>query len=173
MVRVYLVGFMGSGKSSAGKRIAALLGYDFTDLDALLENDAGISVTEIFSKYGEKWFRKKEREVLHRTANMTDYVIACGGGTPCYFDNMEFMKEAGITCYLEMEASQLASRLRSSGTKRPLIKDIPEAGLTPWIEKKLSERMKFYELADITVNGFSIDYSELAEKLLKYRKDNR
>jgi shikimate kinase len=164
-VRIYLVGFMGSGKSSAGKRIASLLGYGFTDLDTLIEQQADMSVTEIFSRHGERWFRERERETLHQTVKLDDYVIACGGGTPCFFDNMEFMKKEGITCYLEVEASQLASRLRSSGTKRPLIKDIAESGLIPWIENRLEERRGFYERAAITVNGFSIDYRELICRL--------
>lgn len=166
-MRIYLVGFMGSGKSSAGKRIASLLGYGFTDLDTLIEQGAGMSVTNIFSRYGEDWFREREREVLHHTVELDDYVIACGGGTPCYYDNMEFMKREGRTCYLEMEASQLASRLRSSGAKRPLIKDIAENELVPWIENKLAGRRGFYELAEITVNGFSIDYQELSGRLVE------
>lgn len=156
---------MGSGKSSAGQKIASLLGYGFTDLDTLIEQGAGMSITEIFSRHGEEWFRKREREVLHQTVKLEDYVIACGGGTPCYFDNMDFMKREGRTCYLEMEASQLASRLRSSGAKRPLIKDIAENELVPWIEKKLEGRRGFYELAEITVSGFSIDYRELTGRL--------
>jgi shikimate kinase len=164
-VRIYLVGFMGSGKSSAGQRIASLLGYGFTDLDTLIEQGAGMNIAEIFSRHGEEWFREREREVLHQTVKLEDYVIACGGGTPCYFDNMEFMKREGRTCYLEMEASQLASRLRSSGAKRPLIKDIAEEELIPWIENKLEGRRGFYELAEITVSGFSMDYRELISRL--------
>ena len=171
-MRVYLVGFMGSGKSRTGKRIAALLGYGFADLDEMVEQEAGMTVSMIFNKYGEEWFRAKEREVLHATAGIDDYVIACGGGTTCFHDNMDFMKKKGITLYLEMGAPELASRLKSSGNTRPLIRDIPGDELIQWIESKLSGRTRFYELADIRASGFNADPAVLAGMLLNYKQKN-
>lgn len=170
-MRVYLVGFMGSGKSSTGKRIAALLGYGFADLDEMVEQEAGMAVSMIFSTYGEEWFREKEREVLHTTAGIDDFVIACGGGTPCFFNNMSFMKKKGITLYLEMEASQLAFRIESYAGTRPLIRDIPNDELIQWIENKLAERREYYELADIRTSGFNADPAELVTILQDYKRE--
>ena len=169
-MRVYLVGFMGSGKSSVGKRIAALLGYGFADLDEMVEQEAEMPVSMIFSTYGEVWFREKEREVLHTTAGIDDFVIACGGGTPCFFDNMDFMKKKGAILYLEMGASQLASRIGSVASTRPLISDIPDDELIQWIENKLSERREYYELADIRASGFNADPAELVSMLQNYKR---
>lgn len=169
-MRVYLIGFMGSGKSRTGKRIASLLGYGFADLDEMVEQEAGMAVSMIFNTYGEEWFREKEREVLHTTAGIDDFVIACGGGTPCFYDNMDFMNKKGITLYLEMGASELASRLKSSGNARPLIRDIPGDELIQWIENKLSGRVEYYELADIRASGFNADPAALAGMLQNYKR---
>src|SRR3990167_8924111 len=108
---IYLIGFMGSGKSSCGEKLAQELNIHFTDLDTELEKKTGLSVAELFTQKGEPWFREQEHSLLRQVSERDDQVIACGGGTPCFYDNMEFMNSHGITVYLKMSVKGLLERL--------------------------------------------------------------
>jgi shikimate kinase len=155
-MRIYLLGFMGCGKSSLGKRLASRLDYDFYDIDHGLEEKKGMKVPEIFSTFGEETFRKWESEVLKETANMDNVVIATGGGTPCHFDNMDFILKHGISVYLRMDVASLANRLENSRKIRPLVARLSGKALLEEIENRLTEREPYYMRANCIVKGESV-----------------
>ena len=113
--KIYIIGFMGSGKSTAGKKLASLMGWTFVDLDKKIEEFAGKSIPEIFAQDGETSFREIEAKILRSLNSLKNTVISTGGGTPCYSDNMEYMLDTGLTLYLKLTPGQLKSRL--SGIK--------------------------------------------------------
>ena len=158
---VYIVGFMGSGKSTAGRKLALSLGWQFIDLDKKIEESAGKHIPDIFEQDGEGRFREIESEVLKETGSLTDTIISTGGGTPCHGDNMDYMLSAGLTIYLKMTPEQLTRRLLDSSGERPLIKKVPDDQLQTFIENMLSAREKWYGKANLIVDGISIDYTLL------------
>lgn len=158
---VYIIGFMGSGKTTAGKKLAASLGWSFIDLDRKIEEHAGMTIPEIFSRYGEDHFRKIESELLMAISPDSNTVVATGGGVPCYNDNMKFMLSTGLTIYLKLTEAQLANRLEGSSDERPLIKNIQGEELLQYIGKKLSERSEWYQKSHIIQNGFDLDINDL------------
>jgi shikimate kinase len=164
---VYLIGFMGSGKSTAGKKIAASLGWNFIDLDREIEHRTGRLIHDIFAKEGEESFRKIESSVLKDLSASENTVIACGGGTPCFNSNMDFMLEKGLTVYLKMDVEELKSRLVRSHTIRPLIKNIDKEDLSAFIKTSLDEREKWYNQSEISVNGLDIDILSLKNLIQK------
>ncbi len=134
---------MASGKSWLGRNLARRLGCSFYDLDVLVEEEAGKSISAIFDEEGEKRFRELERQALHKTAGLDHCIIATGGGTPCFFDNMEWMNGQGISIFINAPVELLKKRLLANA-KRPLVRGLDEAGLTHFIEEKLAERLPFY-----------------------------
>jgi len=155
--RIYIIGFMGSGKTTAGKKLASLLGWSFVDLDKAIEEFSGKTIPEIFSEKGEDFFRKVESSVLKNLNNEINIVVSTGGGTPCNGDNMEYMLKTGLTIYLKLTPGQLKSRLVEAKEDRPLIKELNNSELLGFIENKLSIREKWYNLAEITLNGIDLD----------------
>jgi shikimate kinase len=165
-MRIFLIGFMGSGKSYTGKRLAATLGYDFYDLDALIEAQEGCKIAAIFEEKGEARFREIEQQTLHRTADWEDVVISCGGGTPCFFDNMEWMNARGITIWLDPAVKTVLSRLQRKPHKRPLLAGLDtEAQWMEFIERKLEERRPFYEKAQLMYRQTN-EEADAAEELV-------
>lgn len=162
---IYLIGFMGSGKSTAGKKLAANLCWSFIDLDHEVEQYAGKTIKEIFSQNGEDYFRNLETEVLHSLDNISDKVISTGGGTPCHSDNMQFMLESGLTIYLKMTPTELRHRLSGSAGERPLIKDLDHVQLLRFIQDKLAERKRWYEMSEIIVDGNDPDISLIMQNV--------
>jgi shikimate kinase len=158
---VYIIGFMGSGKSTTGKKLASMLGWSFIDLDTRIEEHTGKKIPELFSIYGEEYFRKIESEVLRKLKSQNNTVISTGGGTPCHGDNMEFMLETGLTIYLKLTPAQLKSRLSESKGERPLLKDITDGNLQNFIEERLALREEVYSRAEIHIDGFDMDYASL------------
>lgn len=158
---IYFIGFMGSGKSTAGKKLAASLGWKFIDLDRKIEETEGKTIPEIFSLHGEEYFRQVEAGVLKSLGSLTETVVSTGGGAPCHGDNMEFMKKTGLTVYLKLTPDQLTTRLLESSAERPLIKNIPDEKLKEFIEKKLSIREKWYKMAAIIIEGTNLDINLL------------
>jgi shikimate kinase len=159
---VYLIGFMGSGKSTAGRKLASHLGWSFIDLDDKIEFRAGKAIKDIFSEHGEEYFRELESEVLKEFQNQTDIVISTGGGTPCFSGNMEYMNRTGLTVYLKLNPGQLKSRLAGTREERPLLKNLDDNSLLNFIEEKLEFREKWYSMADLIVDGFSADIVQTA-----------
>lgn len=153
--RIFLIGFMGSGKSTLGKALAHDIGYDFMDLDKVIENQSGMPITEIFGKYGEHGFREKEKETLHSLTLISNTLIATGGGAPCFYDNMEWMNSHGQTIFIDCPVDTLVDRLRSELDHRPLIKGFDDAGLKNFIIDKLAERMPYYTQAQFHVFGIN------------------
>lgn len=169
---VYIIGFMGSGKSTAGKKLAASLGWTFIDLDRKIEERAGKSIPGIFEQDGEDQFRKIESEVLRSMSSMTETIISTGGGTPCHGDNMDFMLSSGMTVYLKLTPAQLTNRLLVSSGERPLIKNIPDDNLFDFIDNKLAQREKWYGRANIIIEGTNLDISLLHSIVLSYPEQN-
>jgi len=159
---VYIIGFMGSGKSTAGRRLASLLGWAFVDLDRKIEEAAGKTIPQIFAEEGEGKFRELESSVLHSFRPGENLIISTGGGSPCHGENMDFMLATGITVYLKMTPAQLTSRLLESTGERPLLKNIPDDKLNEFISKKLASREKWYSKANITIDGKNLDINHLA-----------
>ena len=146
-MRFFLIGFMGSGKSYWGKKWADDFGLKWFDLDDEIEKVVGCSIADFFREKGEVAFRKKEKEVLHSFRKKDHFILSCGGGTPCYFNNMKWMNRNGIVIYLKSHPSELAQRLFSEKENRPLLKDVPNAQLEQFIEQKLNERNPDYQKA--------------------------
>lgn len=151
-MRIYLVGFMGSGKSYWGKLWAKKKGCIFIDIDECIEKTEGQSIEMIFEKKGEAYFRQIESSVLRSTMEYDDCIIACGGGTPCFDDNMNWMNSNGTTIFLQSTASQLLQNILLETDKRPLIKNIDQHELLNYIEQKLSERIEYYKMASMTID---------------------
>ncbi len=163
-MRIYLVGFMGSGKTTFGRKLAQKLVYAFGDLDERLCAYSGKTIAELFASLGEAGFRKLEQEVLHQTLADEQVVVSTGGGTPCYFDNMAWMNAQGKTVYMHLDAKALASRLEHAKSPRPLLAGKKGAELLTFIEEKLAERQAFYQQANMMVSGLDLT----PEKLLLY-----
>jgi len=152
---------MGSGKSTAGKRVAALLRWRFEDIDRLVEQKEGIKVPEIFSARGEAYFRSAEAAALRQVSAKTRTVVACGGGTPCSAENLQVMKSTGITVYLKLPVENLVSRLSRHSNDRPLLSNSDTGGLAGRIGSLLGERSHWYEQADLVIDAAATDEEEM------------
>ncbi|MBS2096720.1 shikimate kinase [Carboxylicivirga linearis] len=155
--RVFLVGFMGSGKSTLGRRLKHEMGWNFLDLDDVFEDKFQTSIKQYFADYGEESFRQAEKECLEDVIHQENLIIATGGGTPCFFDNMDVMNENGLTIYLKLSIETLISRLNSGKNVRPLVANKSGDELYQFIKEKLEEREFFYNqskvIADAEVLG--------------------
>lgn len=165
-----MIGFMGSGKTTAGKMLSELLGWSFVDLDKRIEGFTGKTINEIFTTYGEVYFRDMEMLHLRNLETGANTIISTGGGTPCQNNNMDFMLDTGITVYLRLTPAELKTRLWGSTADRPLIKNLNEQELLSFIEEKLADREKWYNRSDIILEGSNPDIN-LALKLIE-RKIN-
>jgi len=148
MNNIYLIGFMGSGKSYTGKLLAKEMNIYFLDLDQFIEESCNLSIPEIFKNFGEEGFRERESFYLRKTADFKNTLISCGGGTPCFNENMKWIKENGISIYLKTDKNLLFSRLKEQKEDRPLISKMTDIDLKNYIGSKIKEREKFYILAD-------------------------
>jgi shikimate kinase len=166
--KIFLIGFMGSGKSTTGKKLASMLDWSFFDLDREIEEAAGMKIPEIFSAKGESYFRTIESESLRNLSSVGQAVISTGGGTPCFDGNMEFMLKTGLTVYLRLTPRQLKNRLAGSSKARPLIENIERDKLEDYITKKLNEREMWYAKAVITVDGYETDIPTLHTLVKKW-----
>ncbi|MEM7656723.1 MAG: shikimate kinase [Bacteroidota bacterium] len=143
--RVYLIGFMGAGKTTIGRQLAQEMGWHFLDLDDWIEEQAGKSIPEVFREAGEAAFRQMERQAIEATAQLfSPHIIACGGGTPCQGDNMARLNELGLTIYLQQSPQELTRRLLPFRAHRPMISQVPEAGLQTFIADLLAQREPYY-----------------------------
>jgi shikimate kinase len=159
---------MGSGKTHWGKLLSARLQMPFRDLDTLIVEKEQKSVPDIFSEKGEEYFRYREKEVLEELANNEEsFILSCGGGTPCFFNNIEFMKKHGKVVWLNTSVDVLKDRLLKERVSRPLIREIDDAELKRYIIRKMSERRMYYEQADVMVNEESITLEELIRSVLQ------
>lgn len=160
-MRIYLIGYMGSGKSHLGWKLANHLGVQFVDMDNYIEERNCKTIPQIFAEEGEVEFRKKERKALEELSDFTDLVIATGGGAPCFFDNIDLMNETGTTIYLNIDPKILADRLMKSKTDRPLIKGKSREELVDFIDETLKKRNAFYSRAKLQITEPDINLDEL------------
>ena len=165
--KFFLIGFMGSGKSHWGKIWAEKNGLDFFDLDELIEEREKKSIADIFATDGEDYFRQKEAMVLKSLAGTGNCIIACGGGAPCYHDNMKWMNEHGTTVYLESTVQEIFERVLPEQDKRPLIRKLGITELISFIEHKLKEREPFYSKATYSLHTDGLNSSSL-EKFITH-----
>jgi shikimate kinase len=154
-VNIYLIGFMGSGKSTTGRKIATSLCWSFIDTDRLIEEQNGLSVAELFTLRGEKYFREAEKKALLAASVRSRTVVACGGGTPCSEENIGIMKETGVILYLRLPVEILVSRLEKSKTVRPLLLNNGKTDLKERVLELLEKRTVWYEQADLITDGQS------------------
>jgi shikimate kinase len=152
-MRIFLIGFMGSGKTHWGKQVAQRLSLPFYDLDEVISVEEKRSIPDIFGESGEEYFRCREKEVLEKIVDENlNMVLSCGGGTPCFFNNIEFMKKYGTVVWLNTQVDVLLHRLMKERVQRPLLKDIGDKELKHYIIRKLNERRMYYEQADVIIN---------------------
>lgn len=144
MKRIIIVGYMGAGKTTVGKMLAKDLGLQFYDLDWYIEERMRKTVPQIFAERGEDGFREIERRLLHEAAEFEDIVLSCGGGTPCFFDNMEYMNAQGSTVYLKADPEVLYAHLKMGKVERPLLKDKTPEQMKKFIKEQLSRREQYY-----------------------------
>jgi len=163
MSKIFLTGYMGSGKSSTGKLLASQLDYNFIDLDKFIEKEFKMTIPEIFSSKGEKEFRAMEHNCLKKVVEKENTVVACGGGTPCYYGNMELMNNNGTTVYLKMSIDTLVNRLLHAKDKRPLILNKTEKELKEFVNRQLEKREDIYHKAQYIVKAKELNVQELAD----------
>lgn len=164
-MRIYLVGYMSAGKSTTAKRLANRLGLEAFDTDRLFEARYRISVNDFFQKYDEPLYRKLETQILHDTLQYDNAVIATGGGTACFNDNMAWMNQNGFTVFLRISPQSAVVRLSQSKVRRPKVYGKSTEELEAFIQKNYTERLPFYEQAQLTVKAEDLDIDALAEKI--------
>lgn len=157
MKRIILIGYMGAGKTTVGKELAKRLGLMFYDLDWYIETRMRKKVPEIFAERGEDGFRQIEHNMLHEVAEFEDVVISCGGGTPCFFDNMDYMNEQGQVVYLKAEPQVLYEHLQMGKGVRPLLQGKSKEELLDFIVEQLGKREAFYSKAHYTLDINTMD----------------
>lgn len=170
VMRIYLIGFMGSGKSTLGQRVAATLDVPFFDTDRVVESQAGMSIPELFEAYGEPYFRNLEADILRQTTFYPKSLNATGGGLPCYEDNMAWMNKHGITVYLQWPDEILRNHVFQERKSRPLLSSLSDPDARHRISELLSMRKPKYEESAITLelSGIEDDDYQLLEKACKY-----
>jgi shikimate kinase len=168
MQKIFLIGYMGSGKTTIGKRLAKDLGLQFIDLDAFIENRYRKSILEIFTEKGEINFREIEKKALLEVVQFENTVVSTGGGAPCFFDNMSVMNEVGTTIYLEASIDELSERLSVSKEKRPLLQDKNPEELKAFIGNTLEKRKPFYNQATYIYNTQQIKNSKELDTIVNH-----
>ena len=165
-MKIFLIGFMGSGKTHWGRLLSEKLGMPFFDMDEQVVNSEGKSINEIFEQFGEEYFRLKEKGILHTiTETHSSFVMACGGGSPCYFNNIDYMNQSGTTVWLNTPLTVLFRRLIGEKDKRPLLKDLSEDQLKGFIIKKFADRKIYYEQAEVVIDDEDISLDHFIEKI--------
>lgn len=165
-MKIFLIGFMGSGKTHWGRLLSQKLGIPFFDLDEQVTGHAGKSIPEIFESDGEEQFRLMEKEVLHIISESHDsFVMACGGGSPCYFNNIDYMNQSGTTVWINTGLEKLFDRLLKEKEKRPLIKSLSDEQLRSFIIRKFADRKIYYEQADFSMGDDPVDMDKLIQKI--------
>jgi len=166
-MKIFMIGMPGSGKTFLGEELSILLDLPYFDLDDGIERESGISISEMFSTRGEKYFRTIESKLLRSIPGMTEhFVLSTGGGTPCFFDNMNFMNEEGKTVFLNVPVKTLYKRLIKSGqNERPLLRDRPEEDLLAYLEEQFELRINFYLKAGLVLEGDNLSARKIFEEM--------
>ena len=170
MRRIILVGYMGSGKTTVGKALSKSTDMMFYDLDWYIESRMHKSVSQIFAEKGEEGFRKIEYNMLHEVAEFEDVIISCGGGTPCFFDNIDYLNQQGDVVYLKATPEVLYKHLLMAKVERPLLKGKSSEELIAYITEHLKERVPFYEKARHTLDVSVLDnYDKIDTSVARLR----
>ena len=174
MAKVFLIGYMGCGKSSLGRKLAKMTGMRFVDMDGEIEQREGASVSDIFQYEGEEYFRRTERALIEEIAQSEEsLVVSTGGGVPTWKDNMECMNSLGSTIYLRRTAKQIASRLSPHGRqKRPKLRGLNDEELVAFMTTNMAEREPFYSQAKYCVDCAERSDAELIDYILQIVKDD-
>ena len=160
-MKIFLIGYMASGKTTFGKALATKLGTPFIDLDDFIENQSGKTISDIFAEGGEEAFRKIENEMLKKAVDSEpDAVIACGGGTPCFNNNMDFLNSNGVTVFLETSIPVLISRLQEENDKRPLVSGKTNEEIRKKVLTQLCDRLPHYMEAKLKWHGDDLENEE-------------
>ncbi len=162
---IYMIGFSASGKTTLGKIIAGKLNYHFIDLDEAITQQQGKSINTLFDEFGEEGFRKIEKQLLVNTIFLTETVIACGGGTTSYSDNMDFLQRNGTVIYLEVDEAMLLERMLDKTAERPLFKGKSKEEISSHINELLTARKVFYERASYTIKNNGNEESAISSIL--------
>jgi shikimate kinase len=171
MTRIILIGYMGAGKTTIGKALSKELGIIFYDLDWYIESRMRKTVSQIFAERGEEGFRKIEYNMLHEVAEFENVIISCGGGTPCFFDNMEYLNQQGQVVYLKASPEVLYKHLQMARVERPLIKGKSQEELLTFIREQLEKREPFYSKARYTLDVNLMDnYDKIKISVAKLRE---
>lgn len=164
MTRIFLIGFMGAGKTTLGKALSKELGLTFVDLDWYTEERYHQTINELFTGRGEADYRKLERQMLHEVAEFEDVIISVGGGTPCFFDNLEYMNNQGDTVFLQVNPAVLFKRLRVARRQRPLLCNQSDEEMKEYIGSTLELRKDYYSGAKFVFEANRLeDYSQIKE----------
>jgi len=170
MKRIILIGYMGAGKTTVGKALAQELGITFYDLDWYISSRMRKTIAQIFEERGEDGFRQIERNMLHEVAEFEDVVISCGGGTPCFFDNIDYMNQQAPVVYLKAEPEVLYKHLAMSKNDRPLLRGKSQEELISFIREQLEKRNPFYSKARYTLDvSLMDDYTKIKESVTQLR----
>lgn len=164
MIRIFLTGYMGAGKTTLGKAFARKLNIPFVDLDWYMEERFHKTVGELFAERGEAGFRELERTMLHEVGAFEDVIISTGGGAPCFFDNMEFMNNNGTTVFLNVHPDILFRRLRIAKQQRPILQGKQDDELKEFIVQALEKRAPFYTQAQYVFNAGELENRSQIEK---------
>ncbi len=165
MKRIILIGYMGAGKTTLGKELARVTGRPFYDLDQYIESRTHMTIPQIFAERGEAGFREIEKNMLHEVAEFEDVILSCGGGTPCFSDNMDYLNRQGETVFLRAMPHVLKEHLLMGGSRRPLIQGKSPDELIGFIEENLQKRLPFYSKAKHIID---IDVIHTQEQINNY-----
>lgn len=171
MRRIIFIGYMGSGKTTVGKALSKALDIPFYDLDWYIETRRRKKISEIFAEHGEEGFRQIEYNMLHEVAEFEDVIISCGGGTPCFFDNIDYLNRQGDVVWLKATPEVLYQHLLMSKGDRPLLKGKSPEELITFIREQLSVREPFYQKAKYTLDVSLLDqYDKIQLSVEKLRE---
>ena len=174
MTRIFLTGYMGAGKTTLGRALAAEMGIPFIDLDHYIEKRHCKTIAQLFAEKGEEGFREIERRMLHEVGEFEDVIISTGGGTPCFFDNIEYMNSQGTTVYLDVPVERLFIRLSIARSKRPLIKEKNDEELMAFIIEQLEKRAPHYSKAQYSFKADKVeDVTQVKASVEAFRREFR
>ena len=171
MRRIILIGYMGAGKTTVGHALSRITGMPFYDLDWYIETRMRKKVSQLFAERGEEGFRRFEQTMLHEVAEFDEVILSCGGGTPCFFDNMDYLNRQGDTIYLKASAEVLYGHLRVARVERPLLKNMSPEEMQQHIRQQLADREPFYSKARYTVSvDQHTDFEHIKDTVAEIRR---
>jgi len=164
-MRIILIGFMGAGKTTIGRKLSKILNLNFYDLDIYIERKHRSSIPYIFNLIGEEGFRLVEHRTLIEFLEKDNSILSTGGGTPCFYNNIDLLLKKGLTVYLRMTPENLVTRLKSAKRKRPLINKLSEDELLEFVSNQLKNREKFYNKAHLIYDADDFNYTDFVKKI--------